>query len=49
MLVKVFVETPVKLTASERELLEKLDKIMADKANNSSENFFKKAADFFKN
>ncbi len=49
MFVKVFVETPVKLSSEEKSLLEKLDKIMVDKASNPrSEGFFKKAADLFK-
>jgi len=49
MFVKVFVETPVKLTSEEKSLLEKLDKIMVDKASNPrSDSFFKKAADLFK-
>lgn len=43
MFVKVFVETPVKLSAEERGLLEKLDKLMVDRGNNpKSEGFFGK-------
>lgn len=48
MYVKVEIETPVKLSSEERELLQKLDKLMQDKANNpKSASFFKKVADLF--
>ncbi|OFW81313.1 MAG: molecular chaperone DnaJ [Alphaproteobacteria bacterium RIFCSPLOWO2_01_FULL_40_26] len=48
MYVKISIETPVKLTGEERELLMKLDKLMQNKANNpKSESFFKKVGDFF--
>jgi len=50
MFVKVAIETPVKLSAEEKNLLKKLDDLMKDKDNNpQSESFFKKAADFFRN
>src|SRR3989344_525336 len=46
MYVKISIETPVKLTGEERELLMKLDKLMQNKANNpKSESFFKKVGD----
>lgn len=49
MFVKVTIETPVKLSGEEKELLQKLDKLMKGRKNNpKSEGFFKKAADFFK-
>lgn len=49
MYVKINIETPVKLSKEERDLLEKLDKLMEDKKNNPlSSKFFKKIADFFK-
>lgn len=48
MYVKINIETPVKLSGEERELLMKLDKLMVAKASNpKSESFFKKVADFF--
>ena len=48
MYIKINIETPVKLSGEERELLMKLDKLMVDKASNpKSENFFKKVGDFF--
>ena len=48
MYVKVEIETPVKLSSEERELLQKLDKLMQNKASNpKSESFFKKVADLF--
>lgn len=48
MYVKVAIETPVKLSSEERELLSKLDKLMQDKEKNpKSESFFKKVSDFF--
>ncbi len=48
MFVKVFVETPIKLSLEERNLLEKLDNLMQDKSNNpQSESFFKKVSDLF--
>ena len=50
MFLKVAIETPVKLSAEEKNLLKKLDDLMKDKDNNpQSESFFKKAADFFRN
>ena len=48
MFVKVFVETPVKLTSQERSLLEELDKSISTKSNPKSESFFKKVGDLFK-
>ena len=50
MYVKLNVEVPVKLSAEEKDLLQKLDKIMANKSssNPKSENFFRKVGDFFK-
>lgn len=49
MYVKIFVETPVKLSSEERDLLQKLDKLMQTSANHpESDNFFKKVAGFFK-
>ena len=48
MYVKIHIETPVKLSQEERELLQKLDRLMQGKANNpKSESFFKKVGDFF--
>jgi molecular chaperone DnaJ len=48
MYVKVNIETPVKLSSEERELLLKLDKLMNGKSSNpKSENFFKKVSDLF--
>jgi molecular chaperone DnaJ len=48
MYVKINIETPVKLSGDERELLMKLDKLMIAKASNpKSESFFKKVTDFF--
>lgn len=48
MLVKVNIETPIKLSAEEKELLQKLDQIMdARNSNPKSTNFFKKVSDFF--
>ena len=48
MYVKINIETPVKLSSEERELLKKLDKLMQDKASNpKSESFFKKVGDLF--
>jgi molecular chaperone DnaJ len=49
MFVKVEIETPIKLSSQEKELLEKLDKMMDKEGNNpKSAGFFKKASDFFK-
>jgi molecular chaperone DnaJ len=49
MYVKVNIETPVKLSAEERELLQKLDLLMKNEKNNpKSEGFFQKISDFFK-
>lgn len=49
MYVKINIETPVKLSSEERELLLKLDKLLQDKTNNpKSESFFKKMGEFFK-
>ncbi len=48
MYVKINIETPVKLSSEERELLTKLDVLMKNKASNpKSDNFFKKVGDFF--
>ncbi len=48
MYVKVNIETPVKISSEERELLQKLDKLMQSKASNpKSDGFFKKVSDFF--
>lgn len=49
MFVKALIETPVKLSKEEKDLLKKLDGMMKKTGNNpKSEGFFKKAADFFK-
>jgi molecular chaperone DnaJ len=50
MYVKINIEVPVKLSAEEKDLLQKLDKIMQNKvpSNPKSESFFKKVGDFFK-
>ncbi len=50
MYVKINIEVPVKLSAEEKDLLQKLDKIMHNKvsSNPKSESFFKKVGDFFK-
>jgi molecular chaperone DnaJ len=50
MYVKLNIEVPVKLSAEEKDLLQKLDKIMQNKvsSNPKSESFFKKVGDFFK-
>lgn len=48
MYVKINIETPVKLSNEERELLMKLDKLMSNKTSNpKSESFFKKMGDLF--
>ncbi len=48
MYVKINIETPVKLSSEERDLLQKLDKLMLNKASNpKSESFFKKVSDLF--
>ncbi len=48
MYVKINIETPIKLSSEERELLMKLDKLMQNKSSNpKSESFFKKVGDFF--
>ncbi|MBU6140007.1 MAG: molecular chaperone DnaJ [Proteobacteria bacterium] len=48
MYVKINIETPVKLSSDERDLLMKLDKLMQNKSSNpKSESFFKKVGDFF--
>jgi molecular chaperone DnaJ len=47
MYVKINIETPVKLSTEERELLQKLDQLLQNKANPKSESFFRKMADFF--
>mgnify|MGYP000566093441 FL=1 len=48
MYIKAAIETPVKLTKEEKDLLKKLDAMMTKKGNNpKSEGFFKKATDFF--
>ena len=48
MYVKISVETPIKLSGEERDLLQKLDRIMQNKSSNpKSESFFKKVADLF--
>ncbi len=49
MYIKIFVETPIKLTTEEKHLLMQLDKSMTNKSNHpKSESFFSKVADFFK-
>lgn len=49
MYVKINIETPIKLSKDERDLLKKLDKIMEDKKNNPLyTGFFKKIGDLFK-
>ncbi len=48
MYVKVNIETPIKLSSEERDLLQKLDKIMVNKTSNpKTESFFKKMSDLF--
>jgi molecular chaperone DnaJ len=49
MYVKINIETPVKLSSEERELLMKLDQLMNKKttSNPKSESFFKKVGDLF--
>ncbi len=48
MFVKINIETPVKLSSEERDLLQKLDKLMTGKSSNpKSESFFKKVGDLF--
>jgi molecular chaperone DnaJ len=48
MYVKINIETPVKLSGRERELLQELDSLMQDKNTNpKSEGFFKKVSQFF--
>ncbi|MBU6339358.1 MAG: molecular chaperone DnaJ [Rickettsiales bacterium] len=48
MYVKIEIETPVKLSVEERELLQKLDVLMQKKSSNpKSESFFKKVTDLF--
>ncbi len=48
MYAKINIETPVKLLQEERELLQKLDRLMQNKANNpKSDGFFKKVSDLF--
>jgi len=49
MYVKINIETPVKLSSEERELLTKLDQLMNKKttSNPKSESFFKKVGDLF--
>lgn len=48
MYVKINIETPVKLTNEEKELIQKLDEIMQNKETNpKSSGFFSKVADFF--
>ena len=48
MYVRINIETPVKLSSEERDLLTKLDKLMQSKSSNpESESFFKKVGDFF--
>lgn len=48
MYVKVNIETPVKLSVREKELLQELDSLMKDKNTNpKSEGFFKKVSQFF--
>ncbi len=47
MFIKVFVEVPIKLSAEEKSLVEKLDKLMLDKASNpQSEGFMRKIKDW---
>jgi molecular chaperone DnaJ len=48
MYVKIEIETPVKLSSEERDLLQKLDVLMQNKSSNpKSESFFKKVTDLF--
>lgn len=48
MFVKINIETPVRLTGEERDLIAKLDKLMQNKSSNpKSESFFKKVSDLF--
>jgi molecular chaperone DnaJ len=48
MYVKIFVETPVKLSPEQKALMAQLDKSIGNKSNPKSEGFFDKVADFFK-
>jgi molecular chaperone DnaJ len=48
MYIDVFVETPVKLNAKEKELMGELDSLISSKSNPQSESFFKKVSGFFK-
>ncbi|MCE3255302.1 MAG: molecular chaperone DnaJ [Rickettsiaceae bacterium] len=48
MYVKIFVETPIKLSTEERKLMEQLDKTISNKQGSKSEGFFNKMSDFFK-
>jgi molecular chaperone DnaJ len=48
MHVKINIETPVNLSSEEKDLLQKLDQLMSDKAKNpKSDSFFKKVGDLF--
>lgn len=50
MYVKFNIETPIKLSQEERDIIKKLDELMINKANNpKSESFFQRVSDFFKN
>ncbi|MES2677754.1 MAG: molecular chaperone DnaJ [Pseudomonadota bacterium] len=48
MYVKIFVETPVKLNAEQKALMEQLNKSIGNKSNPKSEGFFDKMSGFFK-
>jgi molecular chaperone DnaJ len=48
MYVKIFAETPVKLDAAQKSLMEQLDKTISNKSNPKSEGFFDKVTDFFR-
>jgi len=48
MYVKIFVETPVKLSAEQKSLMAQLDKSIDNNSNPKSEGFFNKVTDFFK-
>jgi molecular chaperone DnaJ len=48
MYVKIFVETPVKLTFEQKSLMEQLSKSIGDQSNPKSQGFFDKVGGFFK-
>ena len=48
MYVKIFVETPTKLSPEERKLMEQLDKTISNKKDSKAGGFFDKVSDLFK-